>query len=354
MRLPNSRSVSKILRKKPIESSAPCRVDSGGTWDIKAMALPLEKIRPVTVNFALNLRTSVTLLPFEDGMVSVASEGFEQSEDHPAGNGPFDSPFGIFFAAISYFGFHGIQVRIRSDSPVRSALGGSSTALVALVEALSKTAALLGERKLGTGEVLHLAYHLEDSVSKGKCGIQDQGAAAYGGVHLWDWHYGERGSIFTRTVLARKMELRQFSERIVVAYSGKSHVSARINRKWIDEYLSGKTRAGWIAANEIVRSLAKALKQKDWEGCARFLREEMSVRREITPDALIPITERLIETAERAGCGARFAGAGCGGAVWAIGEKERIQDLKRLWTSQLKPVRSAKVLECAIDPLGVR
>jgi len=280
------------------------------------MALPLERIHPVTVNFALNLRTAVTLLPFEEGMVSVTSEGFESGEDHPAGRVPFDSSFGIFFAAISYFGFHGIQVHIRSDSPVKSALGGSSTALVALVKALSKATSLLGGKEFRTGEILHLAYHLEDSVSKGKCGIQDQGAAAYGGVHLWNWHYGKRGSLFTRTPLARRKELRELSNRMVVAFSGKSHVSAGINRNWIEEFISGKTRAGWIKANEIVLSLAEALKVKDWNGCARCLREEMAVRREITPDALIPITEQLIGTAETAGCGARFAGAGCGGAAY--------------------------------------
>jgi len=347
-------SISKILQKHPIESSAPCRVDSGGTWDIKAMALPLEKFYPVTVNFALNLRTAVTLLPFEEGMVSVTSEGFAASEDYPIGRVPFDSPFGIFFAAVSYFGFQGIQVRIRSDSPVKSALGGSSTALVALVKALSKVNSMFGGKELKAGEVLHLAYHLEDSVSKGKCGIQDQAAAAYGGVHLWNWHYGRRGSLFARTPLADRKELREFSDRMVVAFSGKSHVSARINRNWIAEFLSGKTRSGWIKANEIVRSLADGLKAKDWNGCARLLREEMAVRREITPDALIPITERLIGTAETAGCGARFAGAGCGGTVWALGEKDRIQRLREKWAAHLKPIRGARVLECAIDPVGVR
>jgi D-glycero-alpha-D-manno-heptose-7-phosphate kinase len=317
------------------------------------MALPLERIHPVTVNFALNLRTAVTLLPFEDGMVSVASQGFAASEDHPVGRLPFDSPFGIFFAAVSYFGFHGVQVHIRSDSPVKSALGGSSTALVALVNALSKASSLLRGEELKTGEVLHLAYHLEDSVSKGRCGIQDQGAAAYGGVHLWNWHYGKRGSLLTRIPLAEKKELREFSDRLLVAFSGKSHVSARINRIWIEEFISGKTRSGWIKANEIVRSLADALMVKDWKGCARCLREEMAVRREITPDALIPITEQLIAAAETAGCGARFAGAGCGGAVWALGEKDGIQKLRESWRVQLKSIRGARVLECAIDPVGV-
>ncbi len=346
-------SIAKTLRRNPIRSSAPCRVDSGGTWDIKAMALPLERVGPVTVNFALNLRTEVKLLPFEDGKVSVLSEGFSDREEHPLGTAPFDSPFGIFFAAVSHFGFHGVEVHIRSDSPVKSALGGSSTALVALVKALSKAASLRGAVPLKAREVLHLAYHLEDGVSKGKCGIQDQAAAAYGGIHLWRWHYGGRGSLLTRVPLAAHSDLREYSERMLVAYSGKSHVSARINRAWIEDFLSGRTRSGWIKANGIVRRLADSLKRQDWDGCGRLLREEMAVRREITPDALIPVTGKLIGLAEECGCGARFAGAGCGGSVWAIGEKAKILRLKEIWSAHLKTIRGAGVLECSVDPTGV-
>ncbi len=347
-------SISRLLQKQPIRASAPCRVDSGGTWDIKAMALPLEAVQPVTVNIALSLRTEVTLMPYEEGRVSVASEGFADREEHSFDAVPFDSPFGIFFAAVSHFGFHGVEVRIRSDSPVKSALGGSSTALVALVKALTKAASLRGSAPLKTGAVLHLAYHLEDSVSRGKCGIQDQAAAAYGSIHLWKWRYGAPGSIFTRVPLAERRELPEYSVRLLVAYSGKSHVSARINRAWIEDFLSGRTRSGWIKANDIVRQLAGALKDKEWSRCARLLREEMAVRREITPDALIPVTEELVHMAEACGCGARFAGAGCGGSVWAMGEKGRIERLRESWSAHLKPIRGAGVLECGVDPVGVR
>ncbi|MBW2285838.1 MAG: galactokinase, partial [Deltaproteobacteria bacterium] len=45
-------SIRKLLEKETISASAPSRVDSGGTWDIKGMALPLEGIGPVTVNIA--------------------------------------------------------------------------------------------------------------------------------------------------------------------------------------------------------------------------------------------------------------------------------------------------------------
>ena len=83
---------------------------------------------------------------------------------------------------------------------------------------------------MNAGDVLHLAYHLEDAVSSGKCGIQDQAAAAYGGVHLWEWRYGERGPLFTSTSLLERKAQKELSDRILVAYSGESHVSSRMNQ----------------------------------------------------------------------------------------------------------------------------
>lgn len=349
-----SSSMKKILELHPVRASAPCRIDAGGTWDIKAMALPMELIEPVTVNMALSLRTYVTLSPFKDGWVKVTSEGFPRGGLYPRESLPFNAPFGLFFAAISYFGFHSLQVCIRSDSPVQSALGGSSTALVALIKALSKLSALSGQKKLSGREILHLGYHLEDGISGGNCGIQDQAAAVYGGVNRWRWSYGDRNSPCKRERLLDRNGQRELSTRILVAYSGKSHVSTRTNRSWINDFLSGETRAGWIKANDIVNKLAKAFQERDWKKAAGLLRDEMAIRRDITPDALIPITEKLIDQAESEKCGARFAGAGAGGSIWALGEIDRIRDLRKTWETTLAPIRGAKILDCAIDPLGVR
>lgn len=205
-----------------------------------------------------------------------------------------------------------------------------------------------------TREILYLAYQLEDAVTKGKCGIQDQAAAAYGGVHLWKWRYGDQGSLFSRVPLLKEKACRELSEHILVAYSGKSHVSSRINRSWIDGFLSGETRAGWLRVNDIVHQLAAALSAGEWNRAARLLRKEMAVRREITPDALIPITEALIAEAEEAGCGARFAGAGAGGSLWALGEKDGVERLRAAWASRLSGVKGAGILECAVDSTGVK
>ena len=349
-----STSIRDILKHRPVTASAPCRIDSGGTWDIKALALPLELIAPVTINIALNLKTWVTLSSLKDGWVGVSSEGVSKGELYPQENLPFNTPLGLFFAAISQFGFHGLQVSINSDSPVKSALGGSSTALIALIKALSKVAFMLGKKRLSGRELLHLGYHLEDGISGGNCGMQDQAAAVYGGVNLWRWRYGERNSLFKRELLLDINGQKELSKRILVAYSGKSHVSARMNRSWILDFLSGKTRTGWLKANDIVNRLAGAIKCRHWRKAAGFLRDETAIRKEITPNALIPITEELIHRAEGAGCGARFAGAGAGGSIWALGEINRIRDLREIWQKTLSPIKGAKILDCAVDPLGVR
>jgi D-glycero-alpha-D-manno-heptose-7-phosphate kinase len=313
----------------------------------------METVEPATLNIALSLRTRVELLPFEGGMVKVSSEGFPDAEAQEFKTLPFDSTFGLFYAAISYFGFHGLEVRIASDSPSKAALGGSSTALVALIKALSKLAVLAGKPPMPQKDILHLAYHLEDSTSSGKCGIQDQAAAVFGGVNLWRWQFGDRRVPYERTPLLDRKGQRDLSEHLLVAFSGKSHVSARINQGWLEGFLSGKTRAGWVEANRIVRRLAQALAERKWDRAAGFLREEMAVRRDITPDALIPVMHTLIRQAEQAGCGARFAGAGAGGSVWALGGKKRIQELKTIWRSALAPIRGAGILDCAVDPRGV-
>jgi D-glycero-alpha-D-manno-heptose-7-phosphate kinase len=346
--------VKKILERHPVMASAPCRVDSGGTWDIKAFALPMAKVVPVTVNIAVTLRTKVTLAPFAEGRVKVSSQGFLHQEEYPVDTLRFDSTFGLFFAALAHFAFHGVEVRIEAESPVKAALGGSSTALIALIKALSDLSTHLGRPRLSPKEILHLGYHLEDAVSPGKCGIQDQAAAVYGGVSQWVWHYERTRSLFDRRPLLGLRDQRELSEHLLLAYSGKSHVSSRMNQAWIRDFLSGKTRTGWVKVNDIVKGLGLSIQNKAWKESARLLREEMAVRREITPDALIPVTERLIRQAEKAGCGARFTGAGAGGSVWALGEKERIDTLRQIWRDTLASVNGARILHCEVDPHGVR
>jgi D-glycero-alpha-D-manno-heptose-7-phosphate kinase len=347
-------AVKKILEKEKITASAPCRIDAGGTWDIKVMALPFERYRPVTFNIALDLRTTVTLLPYKAGRIKITSEGFSEGMECNSNDIKLTGPFSIFFAAVNYFGFSGLEVRINSESPVKSALGGSSTALTSLIKALAKLDRLMGaKRNFSRRDILTLGYHLEDGISGGNCGMQDQAAAVYGGVNGWYWNYSNSKSPVIREGLLNREGIRMLSGRILVAYSGIWHVSLTTNRAWLDNFLKGKTRDGWINANDIVKELISAVKAMKWHETVRCIREEMRIRRKITPDALIPETYNLIKDAERLGCGARFAGAGAGGSVWAIGAPDDIIKLKKRWEKGLAKIKGACILPCAVDPNGV-
>ncbi|MBW1668382.1 MAG: galactokinase [Deltaproteobacteria bacterium] len=347
-------SVKKILEHSPIKTSAPCRIDAGGTWDIKAMALPMQKLRPVTVNAALNLRVRLAITSYREGWVKISSQGFSRDEMYRISELPFSSPFGLYFAAISYFGFHGLQVKIESAAPPKAGLGGSSAALVSLISALSKLRAASGTGKRFTPkQILHLGYHLEDGISLGNCGMQDQAAATFGGVNLWIWHYGNPGSPYTKETLLDIRGQKEMSKHFLLAYTGKSHVSLRTNRSWVTDFLSGRTRRGWLEANELVTGFAHAVHEKNWKQAADLLKAEMAVRRKITPDALSPIADRLIGLAEHIGCGARFSGAGAGGCVWAIGPEGRIKNLRIVWDDLLKSVPGASILDSEIEPRGL-
>jgi D-glycero-alpha-D-manno-heptose-7-phosphate kinase len=346
-------SIKKLLEKNPITTSAPCRIDSGGTWDIKSLALPLEGAAPITVNLAISLRTYVTLLPYKSGWIRITSDNFDTQEAYPLVKAPFNSQFGLFFAIASFFGFHGLEIKIRSTSPVNAGLGGSSTAAVATVKAFSAVKRLLNGYGMKNEDILHLAYHLEDAVNGGMCGMQDQGAAVFGGVNKWSWNYSNRKKLFLRESILDENGQSDISKRILVAYSGRRHLSARINRLWIEKFLQGETRSGWIEANKIVNRFALHIKERRWNQGAQDLIEEVAVRKKLTPEAFTPIITQLIEESEKAGCGARFTGAGGGGTVWALGEIDVIPKLREIWAHTLKGTKTGRILECSVDPIGV-
>ena len=353
--VPDYISVDRILGEHPVTASAPCRIDAGGTWDIKAMALPFEMHNPSTFNIALNMRTTVNLLPFRTGMIKISSQGFTKGIIINGRKPDLTGQFSIFIAAIGHFGFSGLEVKINSRSPVKSALGGSSTALVALIKALVKLDKLTRDNgRIITGkDILNLGYHLEDGISGGNCGIQDQAAAVYGGVNGWLWRYSDRKTPAVREKLLDNNGMKRLSERILVAFSGKLHVSAMTNRIWLKNFLEGKTRSGWLEANAVTGDLISAVRAMEWKEAVKLLKAEMKIRRKITPDALIPETSGLIKAAEGAGCAARFAGAGAGGSLWALGEPDDIEGLRIKWDNMLSKIKGACILPCAVDPKGV-
>ncbi len=341
-----------IEHEGPVSASAPCRIDMGGTLDIKTIYLPLAPLSPCTFNLALNLRTRVTVAPYTQGRIKVSSRGFD-SVEFPMDDAPFDHPLGLMFAIAAFFNTRGIHIGIDSSSPPRSALGGSSAAAMALIAALSVVPGIAPD--LSTKDMVLTAHALEESVARVPCGLQDQLAAGYGGVHAWYWQPSAKDmSCFERRQLLTGDQYSDFESCFLVAYCGIPHESKDINSQWIDHFLTARNRDIWRKIVTFTNGFVEAVQNNDIGQAVAMMNEEVAVRQQITPGVFDDMGLKLIAAAREKGCGARFTGAGGGGCIWALGSPNKIDSLKGHWQEILDTHAQACLLDTKIDGEGIK
>ena len=345
-------SIREFLERTPIEASAPCRIDMGGTLDLSTFYLPLHHLAPCTFNAALNMRTRVRLLPHRDGRIKVSSRGFEPV-DVEGRSAPFTSPVGLMLAVASYFNIDGVHIHIDSTSPPRSALGGSSVAATALVWAISKVLTHQGRAMPSPDSVAALAHAIEQSIAGVPCGLQDHLAAVYGGVHGRSntSHVDDPG--YVRKAIITADGYPEFEQRLLVAYCGVPHVSKDINGTWVREFLAGRHRDKWERIIEHSRAFIASLATADDQGAVAAMNAETDLRVEMTPEVLDAMGSRLVAAARRQQCGARFTGAGGGGCIWAMGAPANIASLRSDWQAILATRPEAALLDVHVDPNGI-
>jgi D-glycero-alpha-D-manno-heptose-7-phosphate kinase len=345
--------IEDILSTRLISASAPCRVDMGGTLDLATFYYPLQQAGPCTFNMALNLRTRVRLHPYRSGWIKVSSRGFE-SAAFPLTQAPFIHPLGLMFAVAVYFGAGGVHIDIDSASPPRSALGGSSVAAVALVGALARSRSMTGGQKLSRDQIVRRAHQIEETVAGVPCGIQDQLAAAHGGMNTWFWEIDADGPAVRRAAVAPSIAAEDFQRHFLVAYCGNPHASRDINGTWVRQFLSGKGRDDWNRIIDCVRRFSTALDSGQWRMAAQAMNEETAIRRSMTPEVLDAVGAKLVDAAIARECGGRFTGAGGGGCLWAVGEAEAIEMLRGDWQSIMAKHADAAFLAAEIDTEGLK
>lgn len=346
------RELKNFLESGPVRAAAACRIDCGGTLDIKTFYYPLHYLSPCTFNVALNMKTRVRLLPYSSGRIKVTSRGFE-TEVHRADSAPFSGPLGLVFAIATYFRVEGVHIEIVSESPPKSALGGSSTAAVALIGALTNALAGDGIPKMSRKQIVLLAHAIEEAIAGIPCGMQDQLAAAYGGINAWYWPSEPGDMHFKRREVLTKEGYAALETRLLLAYCGVPHESQDINSKWIDQFVKGRARHLWSEIVFCTNEFVQAMAVKDWSAAVRAMNREVEIRIKMTPEVFDEMGVALFEKALAHDCGARFTGSGGGGCIWALGEEENISTLRPEWVDILSRREGAKLLDARVDPNGL-
>ncbi len=345
--------LSSLLETHTIEASVPVRIDFGGSWDLKGPALMAPELPPVSVNIAIALRTRVKLLPHTPGMVKVSATGFSHAE-YPLSAVDLTCPLGLVLAVLLHFQVSGVHVLIESKSPPRSGLGGSGAIAVAVIGAVSQALWHKEKRPPITGaDLVLLAHNIESGLEISLTGMQDQAAAAFGGINLYQWDYRNIEAPFVRTSLLSKTHAEKISQHLLMACLDERPDLGQptITEQELSGFLSNTTRRKWYALHRACMAFAASLADRNWTEAAHHLRHGTAIRLTMTPHIAHEDSLEMIRAAEECGCGAAFAGDGKR-VLWAIGPVKGISMLKERWQTMMEHT-GRKLLPCKVDFQGL-
>jgi D-glycero-alpha-D-manno-heptose-7-phosphate kinase len=294
-----------------VKTSAPTRIDFGGsTLDLT----PLVPLFPhnIVVNLAISLRAKVFCkrrakgILLQDVNVNRLKEYENLEKLQKSGD------FVLFAEALMHFEIKtGIGIVFRADSPFGAGLGGSSTLLIALLQALQ---IFKFDEPLGDDELVHEAAVIEQGIIGGPTGKQDYISAVKGGLNAIRF----REDAFH--IESLPFDDAEFSKRLCIFFTGKEHFSGDNNFSVVNKALSGDRQVLSILKRleENSNLIYSAIKSMDYPALKDSLVAEMQIRRSLLPSITTPIIDNLSSEAEKMGGALKVCGAGGGGSVFAV------------------------------------
>jgi D-glycero-alpha-D-manno-heptose-7-phosphate kinase len=300
-----------------IVSQAPCRVDlAGGTLDI--WPLYLHHPGAVTVNFAVDRYTRCSVETLDRPEILLRSSDLKIEEVYASLDALRKAakpklPLPAF--VLRYFGApSGLAMETSSEAPAGAGISGSSALIIAIAGALNK----LNATRHPIEKIREIAQNIEAQIIRVPTGCQDYYPAMYGGVSAIE--LGPAG--IRRSAIP--VDLTDFNERILLAYTGEPRNSGINNWEVTKAYIDGdrQVQRNFDRICAIAVGMRAAVEKRDWNEMGRLLREEWSNRRKNAPGITTPLIDELIRTTGRAGAlGAKVCGAGGGGCVFFLLER---------------------------------
>lgn len=328
-----------------ITAKSPCRVDlAGGTLDI--WPLYLFHKNAVTVNFAVDRYTTCEITTRDDKKIILRStdqKGEEQFESLDALMSAKKYKLPLLAHVTRFFQPQtGFEMLTNSEAPAGAGISGSSSLIISISSAFNK----LNKAGYTIEKIREISQNTEAQIIHVPTGCQDYYPAMYGGVSAIE---------LTAAGLIRKaipVDLEEFNQRIVLAYTGEPRNSGINNWEVTKAHINGDKVVfkNFDRIAEIAHSMRQALEKSDWSEVARLLRAEWEHRKKNAPGITTPLIDKLIESAKKAGSkGAKVCGAGGGGCVFFLVEQGRKDAVSKVIVEN-----GGQVLPVQVAPRGVQ
>ena len=280
-----------------IFSQAPCRISlCGGGTDIEPFA---SQFGGATISFAINIRQKFTLLTGDDM--------WTHHGEHIV---PYGCHLNFVYAFRKRFGVDGMHQNkfvSESDGGIRGGVGSSAAIAVAIVGALAKSQ----NKTMSRTEVAELAWEIETKDLNFFGGKQDQYAAAFGGLNLFE---------FTDKVNVQPFD-RKYAETIlsslVLFHTNLERKDPKIQEGF--KRLDSKQIRALKQIKSLVAPAIEAIGQENMQTLGEILDISWNYKKQSNKGISNPQLDDIYTKARKLGAiGGKLSGAGGGGFMFFI------------------------------------
>lgn len=242
------------------------------------------------------------------------------------------------------------EVNLFSHAPAGCSTGTSASVSVALLAALD----MLTPGRLTPHEIARLAHRVETEKLELQCGIQDQLAAAYGGVCFIEMFQYPHASV--SQLLLPEATWWELDRRMVLVYLGKSHTSSDVHGRVIERLeQEGADKSDLEALRQAARAGKNALAQGDLDALGEAMIANTEGQRRLHGSLVSYSAQQIIELAKHHGFrGWKVNGAGGeGGSLSLLCGPEN--QSKRDFIAALPGLDPAfRYIPTHLSPVGIR
>jgi len=243
-----------------------------------------------------------------------------------------------------------LEISLYSPVPAGISTGTSAAVCVALLGALS----LLGTKKYSWAAIARLAHEVETDRLGQQSGIQDQIAAAHGGISFIRMPSYPDSRV--RAVRPDERTWNELDRRLCLVYLGKPHVSSAMHDRVIAELEGGGPQLRLIRKlTEIAQQARDLLAAGELEGYGRSMIENHECQRALSPGLISKKADAVADIARRfKASGWKVNGAGGeGGSMTVLGGVD--DALRRRMIREINGLsKGVRVIPAALSPAGLQ
>lgn len=343
-------------RKKIIRSRAPVRITfGGGGTDID----PYDKMHGgICINAAINRYVYSSLKMREDKKIKIKSdivniqggfETYEQSfENIDEVSFEEDGPLKIIKAIILEMQpGYGFELYVRSEVPPNSGLGASASLCVSVIGVLNQ---LRKKRRLTRHEIAELSWEIESHKLGEKGGRQDQYAAAFGGINLFEFK-GE-SNVKVNKIDAIRDHLLELEKNLLVVWSGRRAVSSgQIHKEEFKNFDDKKDKIKRLHnLKDVAIEMEFNLRRGNLKKFGELILDGWENKKKFNPIITNTYIDALVEEAVANGAlGVKLMGAGGGGHLLIYSKPDQEHKIREVLAE-----RGAKSIDFSFDFEGLK